>query len=131
MSSLENFSDADPTSALHLSQKAPEVLGKPLSTGKPFPLSVFETPESPERWADYERLLVACLRTGDDKSAFLCLDRLTQRFGAEDDRILGLRGLYREATAQNPAGLEKILQEYESILEAKPMTVVRLDPGRR
>ena len=75
-------------------------------------------------WTDNEKLLIACLRTGDDKSAFLCLERLTQRFGAEDDRVLALKGLYREATAKSPAELEKILQDYETILEAKPMSVV-------
>lgn len=125
MSSLEKFSDTDPTSALHLSQNAPAILEKPIPSGKPFPLSLLETAESPETWADYERLMVACLRTGDDKSAFLCLERLTQRFGPEDDRMLALRGLYREATAQNTTDLEKILQEYESILKVKPMNVVR------
>ncbi|KAL9619616.1 MAG: hypothetical protein Q9160_005803 [Pyrenula sp. 1 TL-2023] len=123
MSSLDNLTYSDPTSALHLSQKAPEFFKRPISSGKPFPLSLLESAESPEAWADYEKLLVACLRTGDDESAFLCLERLTQRFGAEDDRVLALKGLCREATAKNTADLEKILQEYESILDAKPMSV--------
>lgn len=126
MSGLDNLSYYDPTSALHLSQKAPEFFKRPLPSGKPFPLSLLESSESPEAWADYEKLLIACLRTGDDESAFLCLERLTQRFGAEDDRILALKGLCQEATAKNTADLEKILQEYESILEVKPMSVVRL-----
>ena len=89
-------------------------------------MSLIATPESPELWSDYEQLLLACLRTGDDKSAHLCLERLTTRFGQANERIMALRGLYQEATAVSQSDLDKILQEYEKILADNPVNVVRI-----
>lgn len=84
---------------------------------------MLNTADTPELWADLERLLHACLRTGDDKSAFLCLEKLTERFGPENERIMGLRGLYQEAVAENDEALRHILDDYNKILTENPMNV--------
>ncbi|KAL9109259.1 MAG: hypothetical protein Q9227_006014 [Pyrenula ochraceoflavens] len=123
MSSLEVLNASDPPGALRLSQRAPEVFRRAIPTGKPFPFSLLEAAESPDTWTEYEQLLVACLRTGDDKAASLCLERLTQRFGATDDRIRAMKGLYQEATAKNQEDLEKVLDEYDRILSETPMNL--------
>src|SRR5436189_1546965 len=117
------LASSDPSAALRLSQQASTFLQNQLSQQPQFPLSLFTTPESPELWTDYERLLLACLRTGDDKSAHLCLERLTTRFGPANERIMALRGLYQEAIAVSQSDLEKILQEYEKILADNPVNV--------
>lgn len=73
----------------------------------------------------YENLMLSCLRTGDDQSAHICLERLSSRFGSENERLLALRGLYQEATATNDSELRDILQEYEAILQKDPSNTVR------
>ena len=116
---------SDASNELHLSQKASEVLSHPAPSTKPFPLSLLGSSESPETWTEYEQLVLACLRSGDDKSAHLCLERLSTRFGATDERVMGLRGLYEEATAQTSEELEDVLTEYNRILSENPVNVVR------
>jgi ER membrane protein complex subunit 2 len=119
-----HFSHSDPSSTLHLSQKAPVLLAAAAPASRIFPLTLLEKPETPATWADYERLFQACLRAGDDRSAHLCLERLTLRFGASDTRVMGLRGMYQEAIATSTADLEKVLRSYENILQADAMNVV-------
>uniref|UniRef100_A0A093V5W2 ER membrane protein complex subunit 2 n=1 Tax=Talaromyces marneffei PM1 TaxID=1077442 RepID=A0A093V5W2_TALMA len=110
---------SNPAAALHLSQQASTLLTKPYSLSTlPFVAS-----ENPEQWIEYEQLFLVCLRTGDDKSAHLCLDRLTERFGPANERIMGLRGLYQEATAKDPSALEVILKEYNKILAGNAVNV--------
>lgn len=65
-------------------------------------------------------MLYSCLRTGDDKTAHFCLERLTERFGVDDERIMGLRGLYQEAMAENTSALMEVLHEYDEILAENP-----------
>jgi len=72
----------------------------------------------------YEQLLLSCLRTGDEKSAHLCLERLIARFSASNERVMGLRGLYQEAVAENDAQLDRVLEEYDAILSEDPTIVV-------
>ncbi len=60
--------------------------------------------------------MMSCLRTGDEQSAHLCLERLTERFGAENERLMALRGLFQEAIANDDAALKQVLEEYEAIL---------------
>jgi tetratricopeptide (TPR) repeat protein len=84
---------------------------------------MFSSVDSTELWNDLEQLLYACLRTGDDKSAYLCVERLTQRFGADNERVMGLKGLYQEATAPDMAAMKTILEDYNKILEQNPMNV--------
>lgn len=72
----------------------------------------------------YERLFLSCLRTGDDKAAFNCLEKLIDRFGATNERVMGLRGLYQEAVAKDDAALERILQEYDEVLAEDTVNAV-------
>jgi ER membrane protein complex subunit 2 len=119
------FNLSDPSSTLHLSRKAPDLLSTAAPASRPFPFALLDKLESPATWPDHERLFLACLRAGDDKSAHLCLERLTTRFGASNQRVMGLRGIYQEAIANGPGDLEKVLQSYEKILQDDPMNVVR------
>ena len=66
----------------------------------------------------------SCLRTGDEQSAHLCLERLTERFGAENERLMALRGMFQEAVANDDAALKKILEEYDFILANDPSNMV-------
>ena len=107
---------SDPSSALQLSQQAPQLLANAPPSNELFPLSLLNAPESSDSWASYERLFYASLQAGDDKSAFLLLERLTKRFGADNERVMGMRGLYQEAVAESEEDLRKVLQEYNKIL---------------
>jgi hypothetical protein len=60
--------------------------------------------------------MLSCLRTGDEQSAHLCLERLASRFGAENERLMALRGLFQEAIAEDEEALQRVLEEYESII---------------
>lgn len=107
-----------PAEALHLSQQAPSILKSNPRTVSASPLaSLFSAPESAELWVIYENLLMACLRTGDDQSALECLERLVRRFGTNNERIMALKGLGKEATAEDDEALKKVLDEYQDILE--------------
>lgn len=109
---------SDVLSALRLSQQAPAILGHvPAQDSK-------SSRDTAEEYSRIEQLLLACLHTGDDQSAKACLDRLSHRFGPSNERVMGLRGLYQEATAQDQSALEKCLAEYEKILSENPVNVV-------
>ncbi|EED21759.1 conserved hypothetical protein [Talaromyces stipitatus ATCC 10500] len=110
---------SNPAAALHLSQQASTLLTKPYSSS----ILPFAAPEDPDQWIEYEQLFLVFLRTDDDKSAHLCLDRLTDRFGPANERIMGLRGLYQEATARDTAALEVILKDYNKILSENAVNV--------
>lgn len=51
---------------------------------------------------------------------------MTARFGGENERVMALKGMYKEAVAVDKTGLEKVLKEYESILKADPTNMVGL-----
>jgi hypothetical protein len=68
--------------------------------------------------------MLSCLRTGDEQSAHLCLQRLTERFGADNERLMALRGLFQEAIAKDDAALKQVLEEYDSILVTDPSNMV-------
>jgi hypothetical protein len=103
--------------ALQLSQQAPALLqSKPSSISQYSISSLFKEAESAELWTIYENLMLSCLRTGDEKSASQCLERLTARFGADNERVMALEGLFQEATAEDDAALRKLLARYEEIL---------------
>ena len=110
---------------LEMSQTAPQYLQKQstaLQNASFFPGLVHG--ESLDNWSRHEQILLSCLRTGDDKSALISLERLINRFGAENERVAALRGLYQEAVADNDAALRDVLQEYESILSTVPTNLV-------
>ncbi|KAI9889819.1 MAG: hypothetical protein M1814_004921 [Vezdaea aestivalis] len=117
MSLLHPPAHLPPSIALQQSQLAPQILQKTARAprlGLPF----LGTPESPESWTSLENLLLSCLRTRDDASAKQCLERLTERFGGENERVLALRGLYAEAVAETDADLRAVLKGYDKTLEA-------------
>lgn len=116
-----------PGKALQLSQQAPPYLSD-YGQQQIFPtfLRTYVS-DSSDQWLLHEQLLLTCLRTGDDKSAHLCLEKLTERFGPSNERIMALRGLYQEATAADEVALRSILQDYERILAENPVNVVRGD----
>lgn len=68
--------------------------------------------------------MLSCLRTGDEESAHLCLQRLTDRFGADNERLMALRGIFQEARASDDAALKKVLAEYNNILAQNPENMV-------
>lgn len=103
---LYNPAKLSPSAALQLAQQAPVVLQHSLSGN-----------ETVDQWATYENLLLSCLRTGDDEAAAKCMDRLEARFGADNERVMALRGLLSEAQAENNGELEAVLKQYNAILE--------------
>jgi hypothetical protein len=72
--------------------------------------------------------MLSCLRTGDEQSAHLCLERLTERFGADNERLMALRGLFQEAIAKDDAELKQVLEEYDRILTDDPSNMVHKLP---
>ncbi|KAL1891888.1 Inositol phosphatase SIW14 [Sporothrix stenoceras] len=119
-----------PAEALSLSQRAPAVLKSlPSSVGASALASLASPIESPEVWLSYENLLISCLRTGDLESAQECIRRLVQRFGDENDRVMALQGLVKEAEANDDKALEAVLKSYDDIL-AKDATNVPIHKRR-
>ena len=96
-------------------------LEKPLF---PVPIPLLSSADSIDHWTRCEKLMLAALRVGDDKAAFQCLERLIQRFGATDERVMGLRGLYQESVAEGQKALESVLKEYQDVLAEDPVNMV-------
>jgi hypothetical protein len=118
-------SHLSPAEALQLSQRAPEVLGTFPSSFSSSPLaSLYSSTESAEMWINYENLLLSCLRTGDEQAAHECLERLVKRFGEGNERVMALMGLLKEADANDNAALEKVLKEYDQILQGNSTNIV-------
>ena len=117
---LETPTTTNPQTALHLSQKAPTYYKSQAIWSLPYPLSLLINAESQEKWQSYENIFLACLRTGDNESAYLYLEELTDRFGKENERVTALRGLYAEATAKSEKELEDVMRHYEEILKEDP-----------
>lgn len=112
--------------ALGLAQQTTPYLQKNRSSGtSTIPIPFVFPAESTDLWVTYERQFLSSLRIGDDKAAHLCLERLIDRFGATNERVMGLRGLYQEALAQDDAALSTILQEYTELLAEDPVNAVR------
>lgn len=117
-------SHLSPATALHLAQQAPKIIkNSPGSISTSALESLFSASETAELWTIYENLLLSCLRTGDDETAHLCLGRLINRFGDENERIMAFIGLLKEADAEDNATLQAILKEYETILEKNPTNI--------
>lgn len=109
---------------LHNAQTAPDYLGRNSTSLAKLPLSLLGgQTESTGLWNTYEKLLITCLQTGDESSARMCLDRLSDRFGPSNERIMALKGLYQEATADSAEDLAKILQRYVATLAVNPVNV--------
>jgi hypothetical protein len=115
-----------PSVALQLSQQAPALLQSTPSIASYSISSLWSTAESPELWTTYENLMLSCLRTGDEQSASICLERLTERFGSDNERVMALRGLFQEAIANDDAALKQVLKEYDNILAKDPSNMVKI-----
>jgi len=114
-----------PATALQLSQQAPALLQTTPSSISSYSVSsLWSAAETAELWIVYENLMLSCLRTGDEESAHLCLERLTARFGTDNEKLMALRGLFQEAVAQDDIALKRVLDEYESILKKDPTNMV-------
>lgn len=109
---LYNPAKLPPSAALQLAQQAPVVLAGSSSS------------ETVDQWATYENLLLSCLRVGDDEAAAKCMDQLEARFGADNERVMALRGLLSEAQAQGNGELEAVLKQYDAILEQNSTNIV-------
>lgn len=109
-----------PQTALALSQKAPLILSSAPTSSLPWPLSLLFSRETPESWTIHENLFYAALRTGDEASARAILARLEERFDEHNERIITLRAIYNEATAQSDSDLNKVFDGYEKILRQDP-----------
>lgn len=117
-------SHLSPAQALELSQRAPAILQNSPRTISSSPLaSLFSSPENTELWITVENLLLSCLRTGDEKAAHECLERLILRFGEDNERIMAFMGLVKEADAPNNAALEKVLKEYDEIIAKNEINI--------
>lgn len=109
-----------PGEALAISQQAPHFFKTTGPSSLPYPLSILTSSESPEQWHTFENLLVSCLRTGDDESAFICVKELTTRFRESNERVQYLTGLYQEAIAEDDKALEAVLKGYEKTIADAP-----------
>lgn len=114
-----------PTGVLRISQKAPHALRTDPTSSLPFPFSLLWLSETAQTWTDYENNFISCLRTGDGESAYRFLDRLTKRFGNDNERITALWGIYREATAKDDKDLDNVLTSYEEVITEFPTNMVR------
>ncbi|KAG5914604.1 hypothetical protein E4U42_000406 [Claviceps africana] len=115
---LQPVGSLSPAETLKLAQQAPEILRKHPRAFSASPLlSLFSAAETADTWTMYENLMIVCLRTGDDSSARECLERIQIRFGDKHERVLALQGLFKEATASTNDELQKILQEYDALLQ--------------
>ncbi|KAL2211991.1 protein prenylyltransferase [Sarocladium strictum] len=113
-----------PAEAMKVAQEAPIILRNNPKAISASPLQfLFSAPETADLWTIYENLLLSCLRTADDDAAQQCLERLTLRFGDDNPRIMAFRGLVKEAQASNGSELDKVLAEYDVILEEDPLNV--------
>ncbi|KAE9971337.1 hypothetical protein BLS_004473 [Venturia inaequalis] len=108
-----------PETALRISQQAPPVIDSSKSA-LPWPLSVLSADDTPDKWTQYENLYVSCLRTGDDTSARIILDKLVERFGESNERVMAYQGMWAEAKAESPAEIMEVLKEYNDKLEEDP-----------
>lgn len=114
--------------SLRFAQQAPMILNGQCRVGSSNPLhSLISKKEIFDEYGTIEQLFFSCLQSGDDKSALLCLDQLTVRFGSSNERVMGLVGLYEEAVAENQSSLEECLQKYDDLLLQNPVNVVRMD----
>lgn len=115
-----------PERALEASQQAPAILRRFSAWSVPWPLTLLLNSDAPEKWTVYENLFHTCLRTGDNEAAHKCLQEMLTRFGEANERVAGMVGLYREATAENEEDLKKLLVIYENAIKETPTNIVSM-----
>lgn len=106
-----------PENTVYLSNLAPSYLSSSLSKADTY-----------SNWALHETLFYACIRAGEDNTAKLCIQRISDRFGSDDDRVSAMAGVLEEVMAETPQQLEQMLQVYELALEKDPTRLVRPTP---
>ncbi|PWY63558.1 tetratricopeptide repeat domain protein [Aspergillus heteromorphus CBS 117.55] len=107
----------------HHAQKAPIILRRQPHTEKGLSSSLGDNLPEPENYGELEQLMFSCLQSGDDKSALLCIEQLSSRFGVFDAKVAGLRGLFEEATAESEPSLEECLQKYDLAISENPVNL--------
>jgi hypothetical protein len=112
-----------PETALRISQQAPPIIDSSKSS-LPWPLSLLSADDTPDKWTQYENLYVSCLRTGDDTSARIILDKLVARFGESNERVMAYQGMWAEAKADSVEDIKEVLKEYNETLEEDPTNTV-------
>ena len=119
---LQAPTNSSPQNTFSLSQQAKSFFTAQATwlSSLPYPLNLFVNTESQEKWATYENIFLACLRTGDNDSAHKALEELTARFGKLNERVMALQGLYQEATAKTQQDLEEVMMQYDVILKDDP-----------
>ncbi|KAK3677571.1 Inositol phosphatase SIW14 [Recurvomyces mirabilis] len=117
---LEGPTNTTPRQTLALSQNAKSFFTSQKGWSLPYPLSLFLNTESQEKWATYENIFLATLRTGDHDAAYLCLEELTDRFGKTNEHVVALQGIYQEATAKDTNELEEVMKRYDELLKDDP-----------
>lgn len=122
ISLLQPPTAASPQTSQYLTEQAPSYLSSQRTwlSALPYPLSLFINTESQEKWQIHENLFLASLRSGSFDTALQILQDLNKRFGATNERVLAMRGLYLEATAKNDADLQTAMTFYEDILKEDP-----------
>lgn len=111
------------TTALHRSQQAPAILGQEGTGGLLSRWYTILENDGSNDFDSLEKLFFSCLQSADDKSALLCLERLTHRFGPSNERIMALRSIYDEAIAEDKLSLERCLKKYDDILSQNPVNM--------
>ncbi|PLB54307.1 hypothetical protein P170DRAFT_347203 [Aspergillus steynii IBT 23096] len=122
-SEMHNTHSPSLIATLHFAQQAPVILNRQAHLGKKPLLSLISKKETFDDYGAIEQLFFSCLQSGDDKSALLCLDQLTLRFGSSNERVMGLLGLYEEAVAENKPSLDACLQKYDHLLSENPVNL--------
>ncbi|KAL4870160.1 hypothetical protein BDV12DRAFT_184567 [Aspergillus spectabilis] len=113
---------SDLKTALHRAQQAPVILGQQAS-GQSFTGLSILCRGSSDDFNTLEKLFFSCIQSADDKSALICLERLTHRFGSSNERVMALRCLYDEATTEDQPSLERCLKKYDNILSQNPVNL--------
>jgi len=113
-----------PQTAADRSRLAPQALSALAPSPLPYPLSLLFSSDAISKYTSAETLFYSCLQTGDNASAKKCLDALTARFGADNERVMGLAGVYAEATAADTKALEAQLKVYQAQVAEAPANMV-------
>lgn len=124
MAASSSAHELDHAETLRASQVALKTVETQPSYLSSFAARLFGQAEDTRQWQQYEELLVASLKAGDEKTAQAILQKLISRFGAANERVMGLRGMYQEAAANNQTELEAVLQEYNEILKENRANIV-------
>jgi len=106
------------------SRLAPQALSALAQSSLPYPLSLLFSSDAISKYTSAETLFYSCLQTGDNASAKQCLDALIARFGADNERVMGLAGVYAEATAADTKALEGQLEVYKAQVKEAPANMV-------